>query len=340
MNLTNDILSCPYPNSNRSRILLTNMRDKICDSFLYLSSIVLGKMDLNYDMLTEDINKYRNYDYPLSIISAFHERLIAHMKNGNTEKIRDLFKEFETIHVKRKAFSLIAHNTPHQSLSLKGQQIIYDVCKNSFDGTYNKPFVFNAPSISSMLIFETALYKALEAVNTLDNLLFLELSTILDYIWVVKTKQMNAGVSFPTYGIVFIREITKKEHWTRILEHLVHEAAHLYLYAVMTIDPIFNITQPDKNYPSPFRISDRPMSGIYHAMFVLARTIYTFNLFKKHTLYKPLFAQIKTSYNEQGNDDDFITKFNLTYKIIKENAHLTTLGTLILNNCADLVHSV
>ena len=178
-------------------------------------------------------------------------------------------------------------------------------------------------------------------MHSLDNILFEELSAILDYIWVVKTKHMNAGVSFETYGIVYIRELHEGEHWTRILEHLVHEAGHLYLYAVMTIDPIFDTSQShNASYSSPFRIADRPLGGIYHAMFVLARTIYIFNLFKKHAVYQKYSKHIKTSYNEQGNDDDFITKFNQTYQIIKDNAHLTSLGTLILNNCADLVHSV
>ena len=68
--------------------------------------------------------------------------------------------------------------------------------------------------------------------------------------------------------------------------------------------------------------------------------MYIFSLFKKHSLYQKHFEHIKTSYNEQENDEDFIIKFNLAYRIIKENAHLTTIGTLLLNNCADLVHSV
>ena len=47
MNLTNDILCCPYPSIDRSNALLTSMRNKICDSFAYLSAKVLEKIDLN-----------------------------------------------------------------------------------------------------------------------------------------------------------------------------------------------------------------------------------------------------------------------------------------------------
>lgn len=341
MNLTNDILCCPYPNSDRSNALLTDMRKKICDSFVYLSSTVLEKIDLNHDTLISDINKYRNSDFPLSIISTFHTLLVSLVKTGNHQAITSLFYNFRALNVKRKAFSLISHNTPNQILSLKEQKIISDIGRDSFDGTYNRKFIFDCPTAGSMAIFEIALYRALEAVYSLDNILFEELSAILDYIWVVQTNHMNAGVSFQTYGIVYIREMKEGEHWTRILEHLVHEAGHLYLYAVMTIDPIFDKNQPNsEEYSSPFRIAGRPIGGIYHAMFVLARTIYIFNLFRKHSIYQKHFEHIKTSYNEQENDEDFITKFNQTYRVIKENARLTKIGTLILNNCADLVHSV
>ena len=340
MNLTNDILCCPYPSIDRSNALLTSMRNKTCDSFAYLSAKVLEKIDLNYDTLISDINKYRYSDSPLSIISTFHTLLNSLVKSGDHKAIIALFYDFKALNVKRKAFSLISHNTPNQILLLREQKIISDVGKNSFDGTYNRKFTFDRPTVDSMSIFEVALYKSLEAVYSLDNILFKELSAILDYIWVVQTNNMNAGVSFQTYGIVYIREMHEGEHWTRILEHLVHEAAHLYLYAVMTIDPIFDKNQSNEQYSSPFRIADRPIGGIYHAMFVLARTIYIFSLFKKHSLYQKHFEHIKTSYNEQENDDDFIVKFNLAYRIIKENAHLTTIGALLLNNCADLVHSV
>ena len=340
MNLTSDFLCDPYPNPDKINFLLTRMRNKLCESFIYLSSQISKKMDLNYDTLISDIDKYRNSDYPLSIISSFHERLISLLKIGNPHEIVLLFDDFKNLNVKRKAFSLISHHSPNQRLSLTAQQIICDIGKSSFDGTYDREFIFDSPTAGSLSTFEIALDNALKAINTLDNVLLKELSEILEYIWVVRTKQMNAGVSFQTYGIVYIREIEEGEHWTRILEHIVHEAGHLHLYAIMTYDPIFDKNQPNEEYASPFRISNRPISGIYHAMFVLARTIYIFNLLKKHSLYKDSIHKIKTSYNEQENDDDFITKFDKTYQIIKDNAHLTNVGTLILENCAALVHSV
>ena len=67
------------------------------------------------------------------------------------------------------------------------------------------------------------------------------------------------------------------QHWSRLAEHIIHEAAHNLLYQLWYQEPI--ITSDDGVFYTPFRKDERPISGVYHAMFVLARTIYGLTIY-------------------------------------------------------------
>lgn len=53
---------------------------------------------------------------------------------------------------------------------------------------------------------------------------------------------------------------------------LVHESSHLKLFSAFVADEIV-LNDPDERFASPLRVEPRPMNGIYHAAFVLARMI-------------------------------------------------------------------
>ncbi len=60
------------------------------------------------------------------------------------------------------------------------------------------------------------------------------------------------------------------------LEQLVHETAHLHLDQLMEFDPII-LNRPTDLFDSPIRKDPRPMRGVFHATFVLARLVFFFS---------------------------------------------------------------
>jgi HEXXH motif-containing protein len=52
---------------------------------------------------------------------------------------------------------------------------------------------------------------------------------------------------------------------------IAHEAAHLLLFAEALHEPLVS-NDESETFPSPLRRDPRPMDGIYHATFVVART--------------------------------------------------------------------
>jgi hypothetical protein len=60
-------------------------------------------------------------------------------------------------------------------------------------------------------------------------------------------------------------------------EHIIHEASHIHLNCLMTIDPLI-LNQPDELFTSPLRSDPRPMIGVFHATFVSARIARSFHM--------------------------------------------------------------
>jgi hypothetical protein len=334
------VLADPTPNIVRIKLLSKRLREKLCNSFFYLLEKASGKVDFDFNSAASSVTKYLDATYPLSLLSAYHERVYFLMKQGDIKGITQVINSFIEIDVKREPLSLIYHHSDKQKLSILEQTIVSSVVQNVLEGTYKKPFVFEAPKAEDRTKFNSEIKKALEAIEILDPLLLDEIKEVVDFIWVYKTSALNAATSIATCGIVHIREFEAGEHWTRLLEHIVHEAAHLNLYILMTHDPIFIFErdQATELYASPFRIADRPVSAIYHAMFVLARTVCIFNLLKQHSLFADSLSSIRYSYNERESNVDFTKKFNEAYRIIRENAKLTEIGESLLSNCAAMVN--
>lgn len=113
-------------------------------------------------------------------------------------------------------------------------------------------------------------------------------------------------------------------------------AAHTLLYAHRTQDPLFE-NHIDSLYPTPFRRDSRPLSAIYHAAFVLARTIYVFDEINKSNALALDVRRIRTNYNEQGNDALFKDKFLQVLNVIYGSAVLTEYGKSLIESCQKMV---
>ncbi|RQU99795.1 HEXXH motif domain-containing protein [Burkholderia cenocepacia] len=63
--------------------------------------------------------------------------------------------------------------------------------------------------------------------------------------------------------------------WIFLLDKLIHEAAHTYLYGINLREELVH-NSPEAKYASPLRRDDRDMLAIYHATFVIQRLLVAF----------------------------------------------------------------
>ncbi|WP_321872031.1 aKG-HExxH-type peptide beta-hydroxylase [Paraburkholderia tropica] len=68
---------------------------------------------------------------------------------------------------------------------------------------------------------------------------------------------------------------THENNWIFVLDKIVHEAAHTYLYGI-NLDEEMVLNTREFKYASPLRRDERDMLGIYHATFVIQRLILAF----------------------------------------------------------------
>lgn len=80
------------------------------------------------------------------------------------------------------------------------------------------------------------------------------------------------ATSFMLWGAVFF-SVDVYDSPLKLLEGLVHEAAHARLFGLAAADGPLTLNPLSASYPSPLRKDPRPMDGIYHATYVCAELI-------------------------------------------------------------------
>lgn len=110
------------------------------------------------------------------------------------------------------------------------------------------------------------------------------------------------GVTSPLFfGNIYLRLAYPHENATLFyLEHLIHELSHLHLFAMMGLDPL--ILNPEEElFTSPIRSDKRPMSGIFHAAFVLARIARAFGKLPQTEEVVAIYNKTKCSLEDALN---------------------------------------
>ena len=109
-----------------------------------------------------------------------------------------------------------------------------------------------------------------------------------------------------------------------LAEAVMHEAAHSYLYGASPVE--FHVRNPiGELHKSPLRADPRPMDGIYHATFVLARTCFSMNEFAASVTLDPEMRRDARYRAEQCR-----SLFEEGYGVLDRHADYTDEGRAIM----------
>jgi hypothetical protein len=116
-----------------------------------------------------------------------------------------------------------------------------------------------------------AISEAVRLIGEVDPRIKDEYDALVLRIKLFQGRVLRGETNTRVYGAVFFRLPPPRYHqvvyW---VEHLVHEIAHLRLELLRVHDPLVN-NDLIPRYQAPFRRDPRPMLGVYHATFVVAR---------------------------------------------------------------------
>ena len=138
--------------------------------------------------------------------------------------------------------------------------------------------------------------------------------------------------SLERYGSILVN-IRRKRTPLVLAETLVHESAHSLLFALSCNDNRV-LNPPTERHKSPLRIDPRPLDGIYHAVFVLARM----HGFLAEVAQNP-FAPTLLRNEAESLLEDRETAFMDGRAVLLEHAKLTEIGRDLLEDAYDRVQS-
>lgn len=174
--------------------------------------------------------------------------------------------------------------------------------------------------------------RVVEAMRRMMPVWAQEFEALVALIVLAETKAGTfAGASaFPAWGAILVNprsQVTDLD----LVGTLIHESSHLKLFSAYLDDEIV-LNDPNEVYSSPLRREARPMNGIYHAAFVLARMASFMHSLSKTgqavtligTDSALLGAKIKSAV--QG--------FDAAYDVISSQGQLTSLGRTIIEEAA------
>lgn len=149
-----------------------------------------------------------------------------------------------------------------------------------------------------------------------------EFATYVSNIKLFSSRTMQGATSPRFFGNIFLRlPYPSEDSVLFYLEHIVHETSHLHLFAMMGEDPLF-LNEENELFVSPIRPDKRPMMGIFHATFVLARIA---GVFRRYLETHPTNRYAKETLKKTEKS------FSEGYDIVKNQARLTSAGKDICN---------
>ncbi|SRR6266545_3682036 len=191
------------------------------------------------------------------------------------------------------------------------------------DGSDQPPDLRGLPA-AELSELAPALYQAAERIKELDPGMADEMQEYVRQVRLVDSDVIGGMSSLRFFGVIFLsrpRAVEANELEERLFGGLVHETSHLHLHALMATDPL--VLNGDERFDSPLRKDKRPMLGIYHATFVLARLTLMFGRWHQTDPGRESVAQQLS---------DAQTRLARGVATIRAHAHLTQRGTELLNS--------
>ncbi len=133
--------------------------------------------------------------------------------------------------------------------------------------------------------------------------------------------------SLERWGTVLINaNMTRTD--LQLSEVITHESAHCALFAMAPVN--FHVeNSADETYPSPLRLDKRPMNGIYHSVFVLARMCFAM---REVATSATASDTLKGEAVQLANDSAKL--FAEGYGVLEQHAKYTPEGRSIMQHAA------
>tara|TARA_R110002095_G_scaffold135092_1_gene117116 strand:- start:34 stop:984 length:951 start_codon:yes stop_codon:yes gene_type:complete len=313
------LLNCALPNTERAFILKRKNHKTLCESLVYLkdetSSLLDESEQIRFQSLIDDLQNNPDILFPFTLLN---EALVESAQADNADGFKKLLSSFAFQRANTKK-PLSVFPFGDDCFSPEQWQQCEELLISELSG---KPYI-KEPSNASFERTSTLIQEALEEIKRVAPDYFSEIEALVSNVVVVTSDYFIAGSSFAIFGLVAIAD---NHDFNMTVEYLIHEAAHQYLYNLSTFDALCS---GEGLHTSPLRKEPRPIEGIYHAAFVLARIIDFYNnALVTETILPKDFMEKQI--------DHYRLRYKDAYDLLMEKATLTDLGRELLASSREL----
>jgi len=242
---------------------------KVKKSILYLVNEAGSKLKVDKNKMNPIFYKLAKIDRIVPEIHYFHHALQMAMRDQNKEKVEVYLNhlihsiDHYTLSEELIPILTIGHSDWEQFSRHEAIRLAKEECHQAAE--------IEPITIKALFIVRNKIHEAIEIIAKHYPDMFDEISEQVSMIKVFQGKVTMGFTDVRMLGAMFIR--IPRPALNPILyffEHIIHEASHIHLNSLMTIDPLI-LNAHDERYVSPLRNDLRPMIGVFHATFVSAR---------------------------------------------------------------------
>lgn len=212
---------------------------------------------------------------------------------------------------------------------------LFDIITRSVDADADRPLGFVDFDRGKEQQARHDLAEASAAVDAADPALGGELAALVREFVLMESASdieppFTAASTFFLWGGLFVAPQSHGDVLD-LAETLVHETGHLLLSALAAEEPVV-LNDPSARYRSPLRSDPRPMEGVFHAVFVLAREI----LFHRAVADSSDFDGVQRAASSRAIADK-MRRFRDGLGVVDGEAELTPLGRSLIDDAAAFV---
>lgn len=260
-----------YPCSERVRNFDQMMRDRLADSLGYLIEVCEGCLTVDENLAEQNLAQLRAQPVLPEVIAAYHE-LVPAIQDECFEDAQELLDEIFSNIGENTSFQVIAFREPEEDRI--SRRYLKQVSSDS--STSLKVFTALAADFQKA---ETLIHEAFNILSESNPRLHDEIRMLLKRVMLgAGSTDKNAftfdGASaFGLWGAILLNAIEPKDV-VDMIQTLAHESCHNLLFGYCIEGQLVE-NPDDERYASPLRLDPRPLDGIFHATFVLARMYYS-----------------------------------------------------------------
>lgn len=258
--------------------------------------------------------------------ALFREAAVA----GDIARIRSLYDDIRDVLTKAGALER-AQVIVWGDDALAGAE--YDLLQSAFQDDIGLTAQLVAPDPARAAALRSAIPALLHRLGAVLPLWQQEFTALVAQIHLAETSQGGFGgaSAFAAWGAILVNPRAQADDLALLLT-LIHESSHLKLFSAYVDDEIV-LNDPDEGYSSPLRHEPRPMNGIYHAAFVLARMICFLDDLRGSGRVAEVLGPLPEGAIEAALESS-VERFRAAHEVIRDHGRLTALGRTIIEEAA------